>query len=59
MRFLFKVITVYFKKKQFNYMNNYRYGKSVSFYLDIINKINYKILVIISYISSELRLRKV
>lgn len=60
MKFLFKSITIYFKEdKRFDYKNNQKYNKSVNFQLDNISKINYKMLVILSYILSKLMSRKV
>ena len=57
--FLPKVVTVYFREKTgFDCKYNHRYGKLANFWLDIINKINFKTLVVISYTSSGLRSRK-
>lgn len=51
MRFLSKAITICSRKKiKFNCKNNHRYSKLVNFSLDIINKINCKMLVVILYI---------
>lgn len=50
-RFSFKVIIIWFREKVgFNCKNNYRYDKSTNFWLDIINKINCKILIVKSYL---------
>lgn len=58
MRFLPKVITIYFGKKiRFDYKNNSKYNKLANFQLDIINKINYKTLVVILNILSKLALK--
>lgn len=60
MRFLLKVVTIYSKKNaRFDYKNNHGYNKLVNFQLDIINKINCKMLVVILYTLLELRLRKI
>lgn len=59
-KFLPKLVTVYSKiKAEFDYKNNHRCSKLTNFQLDIINKIHYKILVVILYTSLELRLKKV
>lgn len=59
-RFLLKVITVCFRDKVgFDCKNNHRYSKSTNFWLNIIDKINCKILVVMLYILSRLRLRKI
>lgn len=42
------------KKKGFDYKNNYGRGKLANFWLDNINKINYRTLVVLSYISLKL-----
>lgn len=55
MRFPPKVVTVCSETKAgFNYKNNYWCGKSANFWLDMINKINCRKLVIISYIVSQI-----
>lgn len=60
MRFLPKVVSVYFKKeKRFDCKNNHRYSKSTNLQLNNIIKISYKILVIISHILLRLRLKKI
>ena len=60
MIFLPKAITIYSRKKaRFDYKNNYGYGKLANFQLNIISKINFKTLVIISYTLSKLRSRKI
>lgn len=60
MRFLFKTVIVCSEeKKGFDYMNNHKRNKSANFRLDNINKINYRIPIVILYILSRLRLRKV
>lgn len=59
-RFSPKTITVYFEnKKRFDYKNNHGCSKSANFYLDNISKINYRMLVILSYTLSKLRLKKI
>ena len=48
MRFFLKAITVYSKKKRgFYYKNNHGYSKLANFWLNNINKINYRMLVIL------------
>ena len=60
MTFLPNAITVYSREKaEFDYKNNYRYGKLANFWLDTINKIKSKILIVMSYILSGLGLKKV
>lgn len=60
MRFIPKTIIVCFDKKAgFNYKNNYKYCKEVDVWLDIITKVNFKILINISYIFWELKSRKI
>lgn len=55
MRFLLKIITVYFgEKKRLDCKNNYGYGKLANFQLDNISNINSKMLVVLSYILSGL-----
>lgn len=57
---MLKAIIVYFrKKKEFGYKNNYGYNKSANFCLNNISKINYKTLIVMLYILSELSLRKI
>lgn len=47
MTFLPKIVTIYFKEKiRFNYKLNYRRSKPANFCLDILNKINFKMLVV-------------
>lgn len=59
-RFPPKVVIVFSGKEAgFDSKNNHRYGKSPNFWLHIISKIKCKILPVISYISSELGLKKV
>lgn len=58
MRFLPNVIIICFREKTIlNCKNNYKCNKLANFWPDIMNKINYKILVVILYISSKLKLR--
>lgn len=46
-----KALIVYFNKKvEFNYKNNYRYYKLANFQLNIISKVNFKLLIVILYI---------
>ena len=60
MRFLFKTITICFgEKKRFDCKNNHGYNKLVNFQLDNINKINCKIIIVLSYTSLGLGSRKV
>lgn len=57
MRFTLKDITICSSKKPgFNYKNNHKNCKLANFKLDIINEINVRLLIVISYISSELEL---
>ena len=59
-KFPFKAVTVYSKEEEeFNYKNNHDYSKSTNSWLDNISKINYKILVVLSYRLSRLGLRKI
>lgn len=49
MEFISKAITIYNNKKiGFDYKNNYKYYKLATFLLDIINKINFRLLIIMS-----------
>lgn len=58
--FLPKVVIICFEKKAgFDCKNNYKYNKLAKFWLNTISKTNFKILIIISYILLELKLRKV
>lgn len=58
--FLCKVITVFFREKEkIEYRNNNIYGKMANFQLVNIGKINYRMLVVILYISLRLRLKKI
>lgn len=60
MRFLLKVVTICFEEKEeFDYNKNHRHGKLANFRLDNISKIDYKMLVVLSYISSRLGSRKI
>lgn len=60
MRFLPKAITVYFEEKErFECKNNYMCGKSANYRQDNISKINYRMLVVLSYTLSKLKLRKI
>ena len=57
---LLNVITIYFRKiVRFNYKNNHGHNKLDNFGLNIISKINYKILIIISYTLLGFKLRKI
>lgn len=59
-KFPLKAITIYSKEeKRFDYENNHGRDKSANFWLDNINKINCRMLVIFSYTSSRLGLKKV
>ena len=59
-RFSPKAITICSgEEKEFDYKNNYECNKSANFRLDNISKINYRILVVLSYASSELESRKI
>ena len=59
-RFLPKAVTICSReKKGFDCKNNHRCNKSANFRLDNISKINYRMLVVLSYISLGLELRKV
>ena len=59
-KFLAKTITVCSGEEEgFDCKNNYKCGKSTNFRLDNISKINYKMLVVLSYILSELGTRKI
>lgn len=52
MKFLPKPINVYFREKErFDCMNNHAYSKSANFGLNNGSKINFRILVVLSYIS--------
>lgn len=60
MKFLTKAITICSREEEkFDYKNNHKRGKSANFSLDNISKINYKTLVVLSYISSGFGSRKV
>ena len=60
MKFLPKAVTICSgEEKGFDYKNNHRYSKSSNFWLDNINKINCKMLVVLLYISSGLGSKKV
>lgn len=55
-----KVIIVCTNNKAgFNCKNNYGHYKSAIFWLDIINKANFRLLVVISYTSLGLRSRNI
>lgn len=55
-----KVIIFYSREKiRFNCKPNLKKDKLANFWLDIINKINYKILVVILYTSLELKSKKI
>lgn len=59
MTFLIKAVTVWFRKiAGFDYKNSHRFNKLTIFQLNTISKINFRILVVISYISWGLRSRK-
>lgn len=59
-RILPKAVTISSREKAgFNYKNNHKNSKSANFWLNTINKINYKIWVVMSYALSRLELRKV
>lgn len=59
-RYLLKaVIVCYTKIAGFDNKNYYKRGKLANFWLDTISKIKCKILVIMSYISSKLKLKKI
>lgn len=59
MSFLPKAVTICSEKEEkFDYKNNHGYNKLANSRLDNISKINYRILVVLSYISSGLGLRK-
>lgn len=54
MKFLPKVVTVCFgETARFDCKNNHGCSKLPNFWLDIISKINYKMLVVMSYTSLE------
>lgn len=60
MRFPPKVVNVCFRKKvEFDYKNNYMYNKLANSWLNIISKINCKILIVILYILFKLGFRKI
>ena len=60
MRFLPKTVIVCSKEEaRLDCKNNYRCGKLANFWLDIINKINFKMLIVILYTSLRLRSKKV
>lgn len=60
MRFLPQIIIVYSKKKRgFDCKNNHGHSKLANFQLDIINKISYKMLIVILYILSKLNSNKI
>ena len=60
LRFLPKIIIVYSGEKTgFDYKNYYKHNKLANFWLNIICKINYKILVVILYISLRLGSKKI
>lgn len=55
---MLKVIIIYIDKKTgFNYKNNYKYYKLANFYPDTISKINFRLLIVMLYILSELKSR--
>ena len=57
--FLLKTITICSAEKEgFNCKNNHGYGKLANFWLDNISKINYRILIVLSYILLGLRSKK-
>ena len=59
-RFLPKVVIVCSgEKKGFDYKNNHGYGKLTNFWLNNISKINCRMLVVLSYTSSRLKLKKI
>ena len=60
MRFLPKVIIICSRKKAgFDCKNYHKRGKLDNFWLDIISKINYKTLVVMSYTSLGLGSKKI
>ena len=59
-RFLSKAIIICFgKKEKFDYKNNYKCGKLANFRLDNISKFNCRMLIVLLYILSRLRLKKI
>lgn len=59
MKFLPKILSIYFgKRAKFDCKNNYGHNKLTNFSLDTISKMNFRILVIMSYILLRLRLKK-
>lgn len=55
-----KVVIIYTSEEaRFNYKNNYKHYKLATFWLDIISKVNFRLLIVMSYITSKLRLRNV
>ena len=60
MKFLPKILTICSgKEKGFDYKNNHGCGKSANFWPDNISKMNYRMLIVLSYISLGLGSRKV
>ncbi len=52
MGFMPKAISIYINEKAgFGYKNNHGHCKFVIFWLDIISKVNFRLLVVISYTS--------
>ena len=59
MRFPPKALIVYSENKtEFDYMNNQRCNKLTNFWLDIISKMNFRMLIVMLYISLGLRLKR-
>ena len=59
-RFLSKAVTICSGEKEgFDCKNNHGRGKLANFWLDNINKMNCRMLVVLSYILSRFGLRKV
>lgn len=55
-----KVVIIYFgEKARFDWKKNHGHNKLANFWLDIINKINCKTLVVMSYTSSGFGSRKI
>ena len=60
MRFPPKAVIICFEEEErFNCKNNHECGKLADFQLDNMNKFNYKMLVVLLYISSKLGLGQV
>ena len=59
-KFLPKAVTVYSRKKEgFDCKNNHKHGKLANLRLNKDRKINYRTLIVLSYILSRLGLRKI